>query len=105
MNRILSRLQSSTAASSGSGFPGLNNGPGLPTALRPYTGPYGAGQIAFISATGTWTVPSGCNRIRVRAWGVGGGNNNNNAGIDGGDVQFGTYFTAGGGKAGTTSGP
>lgn len=40
--------------------------------FNPVTGTFGTGQIAWFSTSGTWTVPAGIGKCRVRVWGAGG---------------------------------
>ena len=39
---------------------------------NPITGVFGNGQMQIFSASGTWTVPPGVAKVRVRMWGAGG---------------------------------
>jgi hypothetical protein len=41
-------------------------------AFNPITGVFGDGNVRFFTASGTWTVPSGVGKVRVRLWGGGG---------------------------------
>lgn len=43
------------------------------TIVNPVTGVFGTGQVQIFSASGTWTVPAGIGKCRVRVWGAGGG--------------------------------
>jgi hypothetical protein len=43
--------------------------------FNPVTGVFGTGQIQFFFTSGTWYVPPGIGRVRVRMWGGGGGTN------------------------------
>jgi hypothetical protein len=40
--------------------------------FNPVTGVFGTGQISWFNASGTWTVPAGIAKCRVRVWGAGG---------------------------------
>lgn len=71
--------------------PGLNMG-AVPSPLNPVTGVYGSGKVSFLTETGTFVVPSGCTKIRVRGWSPGGGR-----GVAGGTISFGAYASATGG--------
>lgn len=44
--------------------------------FNPVSGSFGTGQIQFFFSSGTWTVPLGIGKVRVRLWGGGGGGNN-----------------------------
>ena len=39
---------------------------------NPITGVFGSGQIQIFSSSGTWVVPPGVAKVRVRLWGAGG---------------------------------
>lgn len=41
-------------------------------AYNPITGVFGTGQIQVFGVSGTWTVPAGIGKVRVRMWGAGG---------------------------------
>lgn len=47
--------------------------PATQTIVNPVTGVFGTGQVQVFSASGTWTVPAGIGKCRVRVWGAGGG--------------------------------
>lgn len=53
---------------------------------NPVSGAFGIGQVQFFSNSGTWNVPPGIAKVRVRMWGGGGGY-----------TAHGTYYGAGGG--------
>jgi hypothetical protein len=42
-------------------------------AFNPITGVFGTGQVQFFASSGTWTVPPGVGKVRVRVFGAGGG--------------------------------
>lgn len=42
---------------------------------NPVTGTFGTGQVQIFTTSGTWTVPPGIGKCRVRVWGGGGGSN------------------------------
>ena len=39
---------------------------------NPFSGVFGSGQVQIFTISGTWTVPAGIGKIRVRMWGAGG---------------------------------
>lgn len=39
---------------------------------NPVTGVFGTGQVQFFATSGTWIVPPGIGKVRVRLWGAGG---------------------------------
>lgn len=41
------------------------------TFSNPVTGVFGTGQVQFFTSSGSWTVPAGISRCRVRMWGAG----------------------------------
>ena len=43
---------------------------------NPITGVFGNGQMQIFSTSGTWTVPPGVAKVRVRMWGAGGSSGN-----------------------------
>lgn len=47
--------------------------PVLSQVFNPITGVFGSGQVRIFTASGTWTVPQGVGKVRVRMWGGGGG--------------------------------
>lgn len=51
---------------------------------NPVTGVFGTGQVQFFSSSGTWTVPQGIGKVRVRLWGAGGGQCTNSSNYGGG---------------------
>ena len=55
-------------------------------AYNPITGVFGIGQMQMFSASGTWNVPQGVGKVRVRMWGAGGNN-----------CQDASYYGGGGG--------
>jgi len=52
--------------------------------FNPITGVFGTGQMQIFSSSGTWTVPPGIGKVRVRMWGAGGPNNGNSSNYGGG---------------------
>ena len=48
------------------------------------TGTFGTGQVQFFPTSGTWTVPVGIGKCRVRVWGAGGGYSSNSSFYGGG---------------------
>ena len=53
---------------------------------NPVTGVFGTGNVQIFGASGSWTVPAGISRCRVRMWGAGANYCND-----------GTYYSGGGG--------
>lgn len=66
-----------------SGAPGLNKG-AAPHPDFPVTGIFGQGLIRFFTESGTFTVPDGCTKVRVRVWGGGSRGGGNVAPFNGG---------------------
>ena len=58
--------------------------PTVPLINNPATGVFGNGLVQFFPASGTFTVPLGVSRIRVRVWGAGGTSNSSLGGGLGG---------------------
>jgi len=98
--------------------------------FNPVSGVFGNGQIELFPESGTFTVPTGVSKVRVRVWGGGGGNLGSGGGFamkvvdlggttsvvvtvgagglqngstDGGTSSFGSYVSATGGKSGTST--
>lgn len=65
------------------GAPGLNQG-SQPSPNNPVTGVYGSGLIRIYTKSGTFVVPTGCEKVRVRMWGAGGDAASNAYGSGGG---------------------
>jgi hypothetical protein len=51
---------------------------------NPITGVFGTGQVQIFSSSGTWFVPAGVARVRVRMWGAGAGSCSNSSYYSGG---------------------
>lgn len=93
--------------------------PSVSQIYNPVTGVFGTGQMQFFSSSGSWTVPSGINKVRVRLWGGGSGSNGSGGGFAlriiwdltgvvavavtvggaGGTSSFGSYVSATGGAS------
>lgn len=98
--------------------------------FNPVSGVFGNGQVELFPESGTFSVPTGVSKVRVRVWGGGGGNlgsgggfamkvidlggttsvvvtvgagGTTNGSADGGTSSFGSYVSATGGKSGTTT--
>lgn len=51
---------------------------------NPITGVFGTGNVRFFTTSGTWTVPPGVGKVRVRMWGAGAPFSNNSSCYGGG---------------------
>lgn len=51
---------------------------------NPITGVFGTGNVQFFASSGTWVVPQGIGKVRVRLWGAGGCYSSNASNYGGG---------------------
>jgi hypothetical protein len=51
---------------------------------NPITGVFGTGQVQLFSSSGTWFVPAGVTKVRVRMWGAGASSGNQSSYYSGG---------------------
>jgi hypothetical protein len=63
--------------------------------FNPVNGVFGTGQLAWFNTSGTWIVPAGIGKCRVRLWGAGGSGNGTNAGGGGGFAMRTIYDLSG----------